>query len=95
VGKDAPVQRTATKARAEARLDGGKSGEIILAQNPTAMSGEQTVISNLKYFGAARSDGFILMPTESHAYRVGPKPFEFKGTNGFLITIDMTSKDVH
>ena len=48
MGKDAPVQWTATKARAEARLDGGKSGEIILAQNPTAMSGEQTVISNLK-----------------------------------------------
>lgn len=58
------------------------------------MSGDQTVISNLKYFGAARNDGFILMPTQIEAYRVGPKPFEFKGTNGFMITIDMTSKDV-
>ncbi len=95
VGKDAPVEWTATKARAEARLDGGKSGEIVLAHNPTAMSGDQTVISNLKYFGASRNDGFILMPTESHAYRVGPNPFEFKGTNGFMITIDMTSKDIH
>jgi hypothetical protein len=95
VGKDAPVEWKATKEGAEARLDGGKGGEIILAHNPTAMSGDQTVISNLKYFGAARNDGFILMPTQSHAYRVGPKPFEFKGTNGFMITIDMTSKDVH
>ncbi len=95
VGKDAPVEWIATKERAEARLGGGKAGEIILAHNPTAMSGDQTVISNLKYFGAARNDSFILMPTQSHAYRVGPKPFEFKGTNGFMITIDMTSKDVH
>ncbi|HEU5181010.1 MAG TPA: DUF1326 domain-containing protein [Candidatus Polarisedimenticolia bacterium] len=95
VGKDAPVEWKATKERAEARLDGGKAGEIILVHNPTSMTGDQTVIKNLKYFGAARNDGFILMPTESHAYRVGPKPFEFKGTNGFMITIDMNSKDVH
>ena len=95
VGKDAPVEWTATKDGAEARLGGGKAGEIILAHNPTSMTGDQTVISNLKYFGAARNDGFILMPAQSHAYRVGAKPFEFKGTNGFMITIDMTSKDVH
>ena len=52
------------------------------------------VIKNLKYWGAPRNDGFILMPNEVEAYRVGPKAFEFKGTNGFMITIDMTSKDV-
>ena len=34
------------------------------------------------------------MPNEVEAYRVGPKAFEFKGTNGFMITLDMTSKDV-
>jgi hypothetical protein len=27
------------------------------------------------------------------AYRAGDKPFEFKGTNGFMITIDINSKD--
>jgi hypothetical protein len=32
-------------------------------------------------------------PNEVQAYRVGPKAFEFKGTNGFLITIDLTSND--
>jgi hypothetical protein len=95
VGKDAAVEWKATKERAEARLDGGKAAEIVLAHNSTAMSGDQTVISNLKYFGAARNDGFILMPSQIEAYRVGPKPFEYKGTNGFMITIDMTSKDVH
>jgi len=25
---------------------------------------------------------------------VGDKPFEFKGTNGFMITFDITSKDI-
>jgi len=28
------------------------------------------------------------------AYRAGDKAFEFKGTNGFMITIDMNSGDV-
>jgi hypothetical protein len=34
------------------------------------------------------------MPNEIEAYRRGPKPFEYKGTNGFMITFDITSKDV-
>jgi hypothetical protein len=28
------------------------------------------------------------------AYRVGPKKFEYKGTNGFMITVDLSSKDM-
>jgi hypothetical protein len=28
------------------------------------------------------------------AYREGPNAFEFKGTNGFMLTFDMTSKDL-
>ena len=57
------------------------------------MTDEPVVIRNLRYWGAPRNDGFILMPNEVEAYRVGPKAFEFKGTNGFLITIDLTSND--
>jgi len=34
------------------------------------------------------------MPNEVEAYRVGQKAFEFKGSNGFVITWDMSSKDV-
>ena len=30
----------------------------------------------------------------AHAFREGPNAFEFKGTNGFLLTFDMDSKDV-
>jgi hypothetical protein len=34
------------------------------------------------------------MPNEVEAYRVGDKAFEYKGTNGFMITIDIASGDV-
>jgi hypothetical protein len=33
------------------------------------------------------------MPNEAEAYRVGPNAFEVRGTNGFMITYDITSKD--
>ena len=52
------------------------------------------VIKNLKYFGVPRNDGFIMMPNEVEAYRMGEKAFEYKGTNGFMITIDIASSDV-
>ncbi|MBI4457324.1 MAG: DUF1326 domain-containing protein [Acidobacteria bacterium] len=93
VGKDAPIEWKATKDHAEARLDGGKAAEVILRRNP-GMTDEPVVIRNLRYFGAPRNTGFVLMPNEVEAYRVGKKPFEFKGTNGFMITYDITSKDV-
>jgi hypothetical protein len=32
------------------------------------------------------------MPNEVEAYRLGPNAFEFKGTNGFMITFDIDSK---
>jgi hypothetical protein len=33
------------------------------------------------------------MQNTVEAYRSGDKPFEYKGTNGFMITLDITSKD--
>jgi len=48
---------------------------------------------NLPYWGAKRNDGFVMMPNDVEAYRTGPNAFEFKGTNGFMITVDMNSKD--
>jgi len=35
-----------------------------------------------------------MMPNEVEAYRTGDKQYEFKGTNGFMITLDINSKDV-
>ena len=81
------------KDTAHATMDGGKTAEVRLKRFP-GMTDEPIVIKNLRYWGAPRNDGFVLMPNEVEAYRVGPKAFEYKGTNGFLITIDMTSKDV-
>ena len=34
------------------------------------------------------------MPNEIETYRLGDKAFEFKGTNGFMITFDIASKDI-
>ena len=93
IGADAPIDWTATRDRAEARLNGGKSAIVVLRKNP-GMTPDPVVITNLKYFGAPRNTGFILMPNEIEAYRVGKNPFEYKGTNGFMITYDITSKDV-
>ena len=93
VGQDAPIEWNATNDRAVARLNGGKAAEVVLRRNP-GMTAEPVVIKNLRYFGAPRNTGFILMPNEVEAYRLGPKAFEYKGTNGFMITYDITSKDV-
>jgi hypothetical protein len=48
------------------------------------------------YFASTRNDGFNILPVEKLVYRRGPKPgpFEFQGTSGWTITIDMNSKDV-
>jgi hypothetical protein len=93
VGDDAPMEWSATQERAEARLDGGKTAEVVLSKAQGATE-DAVMIKNLKYDGAPRNDGFILMPNEVEAYRVGDKAFEFKGTTGFMVTIDMTSKDL-
>ena len=79
---------------AVATLDGGKTAEIRLRRPSSANGAGPVVIKNLKYWGAPRNDGFVLMPNEVEAYRVGPNAFEYKGTNGFMITVDMNSKDV-
>jgi hypothetical protein len=78
---------------AVATMDGGKTAEVRLKRTQ-GMTNDPVVIKNLKYWGAPRNDGFVLMPNEVEAYRVGPKAFEYKGTNGFMITVDINSKDI-
>ena len=58
------------------------------------MTDDPAVLKNVRYWGTPRNDGFVMMPNELETYREGPKAFEFKGTNGFMLTFDMTSKDV-
>lgn len=81
------------KDGAHALLDGGRTGEVKLKTFP-GLGGQQVVIKNLPYWGAPRNEGFVMMPNEVEAYRVGPNAFEFKGTNGFMLTMDIASKDI-
>ena len=95
VGDDLAIEWSHTGDKAVAKLDGGKAGEVML--NGAAVNRNQTtpvVIQNLKYWGAPRHTGFVLMPNDVEAYRLGDNAFEFKGTNGFMITVDIGSKDV-
>jgi hypothetical protein len=96
VGADLPIDWRLEGQRAIATLDGGKAGEVILngmAVNHNTKA-DPVVIKNLSYWGAPRHTGFVLMPNEVEAYRLGPNKFEFTGSNGFMITFDINSKDV-
>ena len=89
------ISWTAGNGEATALLDGGKTAEVRLTTaslNPN-VKGQPMVIKNLKYWGAPRNDGFVLMPNTIEALRTGDKAYEFKGTNGFMITVDLASKD--
>ena len=93
IGDDLPIEWSHTGDKAVAKLDGGKAGEVAL--NGAAVNRNQktpVVISNLKYWGATSNTGFVLMPNDVEAYRLGDNAFEFKGTNGFMITFDIDSK---
>jgi hypothetical protein len=95
IADDLPIEWTHTGDKAVAKLDGGKAGEVVLNGGAVSRNkSEPVVIKNLRYWGAPRHDGFVLMPNEVEAYRLGPNAFEFKGTNGFMITLDITSKDI-
>ncbi len=79
---------------ATALLDGGKTGEVRLRRPAQAANGNGPIVMrNLKYWGAPRNEGFVMMPNEIEAFRGGEKPFEYRGTNGFMITVDIASRD--
>ena len=95
-GPDAKIDWNAEAVRAKATLDGGKAAEVVLTRYSGATGEGTTVIRNMRYFAATRNDGFNILPVEHLAYRRGPTPapFEFKGTSGWTLTIDMNSNDV-
>jgi hypothetical protein len=92
LGADAEMTWYADKSKAVASLDRGKTAEMILTPAPS-MTDDPVVIKNLKYWGASDNDGFEIWPNEVEAYRIGDKAFEFRGTNGFMITVEISSKD--
>jgi hypothetical protein len=95
-GPDATIDWKADAVRAEARLDGGKAAEVVLTRYSGATGKGTTVIKNMSYFASTRNDGFNILPVEITAFRRGPRPapFEFRGTSGWTITIDMDARDV-
>lgn len=93
IAGDSKMEWSYTKDRAVAKLDGGKVAEVVLKRMP-GNTAEPVVLRNLKYWGTPRNDGFVLMPNEVEAYRLGDKKYEFKGTNGFMITFDINSSDI-
>jgi hypothetical protein len=95
-GPDAEIDWKADATHAEATLDGGKAAYVAMSRFSGATGAGTSVIRNMKYFAAPRNDGFNIMPVDRIAYRRGPRPapFEFKGTSGWTITVDMNSEDV-
>ena len=92
IAADLPMEWKAGADRSVARLDGGKAAEVVLKRSQ-GMTDAPVVIQNLPYWGAPRNEGFVLMQNEIEAYRLGDAPFEHKGTNGFMITVDISSAD--
>ena len=87
------IEWNAEAGEAWAKLDGGKSAEIHL-QKFEGVTGEPVVIDNLKYWGASKNDGFVMMPNVVQAWRGDERAFEFKGTTGFMITVAIDSDSV-
>jgi hypothetical protein len=90
VAPDQPMSWVNSGTTAVAKLNDGKAAEVSLKKFQ-GMTNDPVVIKNLRYWGAAHNDGFVLMPNSVEAYRLGDKPFEYKGTNGFMITFDIKS----
>lgn len=92
VAADQPMSWNHSGNTAVAKLAGGKVAEVSLTKFK-GMTDDPVVMKNLKYWGAPRNDGFVMMPNTVEAYRVGDKAFEYKGTNGFMITLDLNAND--
>ncbi len=93
VAEDAEIAWTASEERAEATLAGGANAHIILNKHQ-GLGGETGVLENIAYFAAPRNNGFKMMPNEIQTWKIGDKAFEFKGTTGFMVTVDMSSDDL-
>ncbi len=93
VAEDAEIEWMASEDHAQAKLAGGANAQIILNKFP-GIGGETGGLENVAYFGAPRNDGFKMMPNEIETWKVGDKAFEFKGTTGFMVTVDMSSDDL-
>ncbi|HEV2133837.1 MAG TPA: DUF1326 domain-containing protein [Terracidiphilus sp.] len=93
VGEDAPVALSIGSKGVQASLGGGSIAET-RTSTMFGLQGKPVKLSNINYFGFARNNGFVVMPSEVVAYRKGSDAFEYKHTSGLLTTVDMNSGDV-
>jgi hypothetical protein len=89
---EAEIAWNGAEAEAQATLDQGRTAQIQLKRLRGIADGP-VLLQNLRYWGTTRNDGYVLLPCELQAYRVGPRPFEFRDSTGFMVTFDMSSKD--
>jgi hypothetical protein len=94
IGKSAAMDWAFTKDSARATLDGGKTAEVVLRRLDGGMNDQPVTMNNMDYFGYPRNSGFLLMPNEVEAYRIGDKAFAYHGTNGLVTTVEISSKDI-
>lgn len=93
VHEDSEIDWTASEDRAEAKLAGGENAHIVL-KKWEGIGGATATLQNIAYFGAPRNNGFKMMPNEIETWKKGERAFSFKGTTGFMITVDMESGDL-
>lgn len=76
---------------AHAKMENGK-GEVVLERVKGTNPKEEIVIPNLQYWMAQSNNGFRMWKTNVEKYSGQGHDFEYKGTNGFLITIQFSGK---
>jgi len=72
IGPESTIEWKPGRDKAVAKLNGGQTAEIQLKRFE-GMTSEPIVIRNLRYWGAPRNDGFILMPNEIQTLKVAPE----------------------
>ena len=83
----------ASSEKAAATLNGGELAEVVLVGSK-GMGGESVVLDNIVYWGADDHEGMVMAPSEVEAWR-GEDAFEFRGSNGFMITVSVASDSEH
>ena len=76
---------------AHAKMSNGK-GEVVLERVASTNPKEEIVLPNVKYWNAQSNSGFRMWKSKREAYSGQGHDFDYKGTNGFLITIEFSGK---
>jgi len=76
---------------ARAQMANGK-GEVVLERVTGTNPKQEIVLPNVQYWKAQSNNGFRMWKTQVEKYSGQNHDFEYKGTNGFLITITFSGK---